>query len=371
MTDRYQRHSLIDWFDQKKLRKTRIIVVGAGAVGNEVLKNLTLLGVGHIIVFDFDKIEAHNLTRSILFRETDIGRFKADVAASACRIIDPNVDIVPMNVDFWQGLRIEQIHQADAVICCVDNYEARIRLNQLCLLTGTDLYNTGIDSRYSIAEVFPFSTNPGCACYECGLPESVYNTIQKRYSCGWLQKVSVEEKKIPTTTITSSISGAIVTSLVLNRLNDHAQAFQDSIRHFQDSISLESTVAVIPRKDMCPACELADPSVIRLTAKRFCSGDSKFPLVSDQNIEIVFSEPILIRGTCKLCHRQQEYFESVRNVNDSVTFCTLCKDQSNSTEIVERMTLKDFEKTFYGRNLPCKYIKCQIENMQIIIEMED
>ncbi len=371
MTNRYQRHGLIDWFDQNKLQAARIIVVGAGAVGNEVLKNLTLLGVGHISVFDFDKIEEHNLTRSILFRETDIGQYKADIAASACHLIDPNVNLLPLNMDFWQGLSLEQIDQADAVICCVDNYEARIRLNQLCLMTRTDFYNTGIDSRYSSAEVFPFSTNPGCACYECTLPDSAYSTIQKRYSCGWLRKVSFAEKKIPTTTITSSLSGAVVASLILNRINDHAQAFQDSVRQFQDSISLESTVSVIQRKDNCPACESVYPIDVRFTAKRFCTGVSPLPLVSGPDIEVVLSEPILIRGTCKLCQRQQEYFESVRQVNDAVTFCTICEEQSISTEIVERMPLAEFEKVFKGKNLPCKFITYQAGNRQVVVEMED
>lgn len=371
MIDRYHRHSLIDWFDQKKLQAARIIVVGAGAVGNEVLKNLTLLGVGHITVFDFDKIEEHNLTRSILFREADIGQYKAEVAASFCRLIDPNVNILPMNMDFWQALTFEKIEDSDAVVCCADNYEARMRLNQLCLLTGTDFYNTGIDSRYSSVEAFPFSTNPGCACYECALPESVYNTIQKRYSCGWLRKVSFEEKKIPTTTITSSLCGAIVASLILNRINNHAQAIQDSVRQFQDSISLESTMSVIQRKENCLSCESTDPAPVRLTARRFCNGTSPLPLATDPDVEVVLSEPILIRGTCKLCQRQQEYFESVNHVNDAVTFCSLCGEQSISTEIVDRMPLKEFEKVFLGKNLKCKFITYQAGNRQIVVELED
>ena len=60
---RYARHALIDWFDQDRLRAARIAVIGAGAVGNEVVKNLALLGVGAIEIFDFDRIERHNLTR--------------------------------------------------------------------------------------------------------------------------------------------------------------------------------------------------------------------------------------------------------------------------------------------------------------------
>lgn len=62
MTDtRYHRHNLIDWFSQDALAKIKIAVIGAGAVGNEVIKNLALLGVGEVHIFDLDKIEEHNL----------------------------------------------------------------------------------------------------------------------------------------------------------------------------------------------------------------------------------------------------------------------------------------------------------------------
>ena len=76
MNARYERHELIDWFDQERLKAATVVVVGAGAIGNEVLKNLALLGVGKLNIFDFDKIEEHNLTRSILFSVSDIGRLQ-------------------------------------------------------------------------------------------------------------------------------------------------------------------------------------------------------------------------------------------------------------------------------------------------------
>src|SRR5437763_405877 len=93
LEDRYARHRLMDWWDQKRLADAKVLVAGAGAIGNEVLKNLALLGVGHILVVDFDRVELSNLTRSVLFRDSDIGQSKARIAAERAREINPDCDI--------------------------------------------------------------------------------------------------------------------------------------------------------------------------------------------------------------------------------------------------------------------------------------
>src|SRR5437879_1836610 len=94
--DRYGRLRLIPWWRQEKLAAARVLVVGAGALGNEVLKNLALLGVGTTHVIDLDDVEPSNLSRSVLFRATDGGRPKAEVAAARAREINPEVAFVPI-----------------------------------------------------------------------------------------------------------------------------------------------------------------------------------------------------------------------------------------------------------------------------------
>jgi molybdopterin/thiamine biosynthesis adenylyltransferase len=371
MSDRYLRHGMIDWFDQAKLAATRIIVVGAGAVGNEVLKNLALLGVGHLHIIDFDRIEEHNLTKCVLFRDGDIGRTKAEAAAEACRGIDPNIKVTATCVDYWDALTLGEIAGADALLCCVDNFDARLGLNRLCRLAGTDFYNTGIDSRHAVVELYPFRTDPDCACYECNLPPSAYQAIQKRYSCGWLRKASFEERKIPTTAITSSLAGATATALLLQRLNKHPQRIEGAMRYFVDSITLGSTVSAQSPNAECPACRGDTKPESVVAAKRNCAAGATFPLADNCASEVELSEPVLLRGTCTSCGHTHEYGESVRKLTDAVTFCTTCGTASIKTEIIEHMPARDFMTTFAGRNIPVNFLTCRMHDRNIIIEMED
>src|SRR3954452_14550562 len=87
--DRFDRFRLISWWEQAKLTRAKVLVIGAGALGNEIIKNLALLGIGNLFIADLDRIENSNLSRSILFRESDNGAFKAEVAARRAKEIFP------------------------------------------------------------------------------------------------------------------------------------------------------------------------------------------------------------------------------------------------------------------------------------------
>src|SRR5262245_54229459 len=89
---RFARLEAIEWWDQELLARSHVLVIGAGALGNEVVKNLALLGVGHVVVVDMDSVETSNLSRSVLFREGDEGKAKATCAALAARGIYPGID---------------------------------------------------------------------------------------------------------------------------------------------------------------------------------------------------------------------------------------------------------------------------------------
>lgn len=112
-----------------RLAGARVVVIGEGALGNEILKDLALLGVRNVFVADRDRIENSNLSKSILFRERDCGRPKAVVAAERAAEIYPDIRVQPFagNVvhDLGQGI----YRWADVILGGLDNREARVAIN--------------------------------------------------------------------------------------------------------------------------------------------------------------------------------------------------------------------------------------------------
>jgi hypothetical protein len=251
LSDRYLRHALVEGLDQEALARARIAVVGAGAVGNEVVKNLALLGAGAIDLFDFDVVEVHNLTRSVFLREADIGTPKAAAVAARAAEVDPGVRITPIPGDAWDTLTLAGLAGYDALVAAVDNFEARLRLSQLALIAGVDLVNAGIDARHTVVERFPFSAPDLPACYECHLPASAYARVAARYSCGGLRRALHAERKMPTTAITASVAGALAVQAALgigSADTRHAQ------RVFMDTRTGASTVSALERQAGCVGC---------------------------------------------------------------------------------------------------------------------
>jgi molybdopterin/thiamine biosynthesis adenylyltransferase len=369
--ERYQRHSLVDWFDQGKLSGSSVAVIGAGAVGNEALKNLCLLGVWRIHIIDFDRIEEHNLTRTVLFKTADVGRFKAEAAAAACQQLDPNAKVTFSNSDFWHSLSFGALETYDAVLCCVDNLEARIRLNQMCLIAHVDLFNAGIDSRNISVEMYPFRTGLDCACYECWLPPGAYGTMRKRYSCGWLKRIAFEERKVPTTTITSSMAGACMTSLFLQRKCEHPNRLNGSKKLALDTVTLASSVVSIGRFDVCPACSRFQPDCHRFSAKRFSVAKDVAQLGSDRSFTIFLSEPVILDCECKQCGRKIDVFDLASKFDERLSECERCKQRSNVPQIVDSLSYQDLSTVFAGKPLPVKFLYFNHNDKQFMLELED
>lgn len=208
--DRYSRLELIPWWDQNVLSNAKAFVAGCGALGNEIIKNLAMLGIGNIFIADMDNVELSNLTRSVLFRKEDFGKSKSETACK--RALEINNEI---NVKFYNGnifnIGEGEFRNFDIVIGGLDNREARLYINRICRKISKPWIDGAIESLSGIARMFV----PDGACYECTMSETDYKILNKRKSCMMLGIDEIMEGKIPTTpTIASVIAGIQVQEAV-------------------------------------------------------------------------------------------------------------------------------------------------------------
>lgn len=199
--------TLLSWFKQDKVKKAKILVVGAGALGNEVIKNLALFGVGTIYVCDFDRIELSNLTRSILFREEDARNhaYKAEVVAKRAMEINPQIKVFPIIGNLFSEVGLGIYKDADVVIGCLDSRIARYLLNRLCMRVGKTWIDGSIENLTGVVKIY----TPGTNCYECNLSREEFNHIMLRTGCADVVRTQTSAGRVATTPISASIVGAM------------------------------------------------------------------------------------------------------------------------------------------------------------------
>jgi adenylyltransferase/sulfurtransferase len=201
---RYHRQELITWWDQDRLRASRVLVVGAGALGNEIAKNLALVGIGHIEIVDMDTIEHSNLARCVFFRETDEGANKAVVLAREISALNTEVGVVAYDLPV-QRLGIGFLQGFDLVIGALDNREARAWVNQSCRKLGKTWIDGAIEGLRGVARVFA----PVGPCYMCTLGENDFTQMSHRKSCALLAPDEILSGKTPTNATTAAVIAAI------------------------------------------------------------------------------------------------------------------------------------------------------------------
>ena len=196
-----------NYFKKEILESAQIMVVGCGALGNEVLKNLALMKVGNIIIVDFDNVETENLKRSVLFSEIEdsVGKPKVEVATQAIKKINPEANLIAINGDISADVGLGLIKEMDIVIGCVDNRWARYCINRLCMRAGVPWIDGGISELEGSVRLF----EPGKNCYACTLSNEDISEMKQRFSCAGNIRRALKTESAPTTSLIASIIGAV------------------------------------------------------------------------------------------------------------------------------------------------------------------
>ena len=320
--DRFARFRLISWWDQERLAGARVVVMGAGALGNEILKDLALLGVGRVFVADRDHVENSNLSRSILFRPRDCGRPKAEVAAERAVEVYPGLRIQPFvgNVVYDLGLGIYR--WADVILGGLDNREARVAINLAAARAGKVWIDGAIERLDGVAPVFDPATGP---CYECTMGENDWKMLEARRSCALLSRGEMEQGKVPTTPTTAAIVAGVQVQEAVKYL--HGLDVIAGAGFLFDGTHHQSYLVHYTRKEDCPAHDADDPvEVLPWGVGTTRVGDLLERVRSDLGpVAVIETGRDLLESLhCAACDEDEPVFASLGRVTEAQGRCPRC-----------------------------------------------
>lgn len=336
----------------KMIKNVRILVVGAGAGGNEVLKNLLLMGFGNITIVDFDHVEDSNLSRTTLFRKEDIGKSKALVAAKRLTEMalheSPNIRGIHGNLMTDIGKHIFWEH--DIVICCVDTQKARAYINDWCVRSNTPFFEMGfsgfdVDVSFWVPEgdiiqkdgqiiknlpsndgYFPELKGkfPVCLREDIGLGDFE----EKRNSCSGYKVKDVNLSKIPTIQVAAAMAGVLVATELIKYLDG-----KETIRNKMLMFYGRRCVMDIISYKRNPQCKIHEETINEIipipvtsntTIKEFLE---KIAQHYKAGVFLYLPEPYIVSGKCHICGKEIIYNKRHSQFWDDERWCEECREK--------------------------------------------
>lgn len=168
---RYSRHLILPQLGEEgqlRLKRSSVLVVGAGGLGSPALLYLAAAGVGRIGIVDFDAVDVTNLHRQVLYGVADVGKPKLDAASARLRDLNPFVELVTHATRLTSANALEIIGAYDVILDGTDNFATRYLVNDACVLSGKPNVYGSIFRFEGQVSVFNAGDGP---CYRCLYPE--------------------------------------------------------------------------------------------------------------------------------------------------------------------------------------------------------
>jgi adenylyltransferase/sulfurtransferase len=165
---RYSRQIMISEIGlegQEKLKKAKVLVVGAGGLGCPVLQYLAAAGIGKIGIVEFDKVDESNLQRQVLYGSLDVGKLKAIIAKNWLVHLNSLVEFEIYNLRLDATNASGIIKQFDIVVDATDNFEVRYIINDTCIILNKPMVHGAIFKFEGQVSVFNFNGGPTYRCY--------------------------------------------------------------------------------------------------------------------------------------------------------------------------------------------------------------
>ncbi len=236
---RYSRHIFLKEIGKKgqlKLKKSTIIVIGAGGLGSPLLLYLTAAGIGKIKVIDYDIVSLTNLQRQILYRMEDVGRLKSEVALDQLIKLNPEISIEFTSERLTPKNAYNIIDKVDLVVDGSDNFATRFLVNDVCYFKKIPLITGGVLQFYGmVMGIIPQET----PCYRC-LFERPPEYVENCSTVGVLGPVV-------------GVIGTIMATEVIKFLLGLTPNIMGNLLRYE-SLSLEFRIHPLPQNESCSIC---------------------------------------------------------------------------------------------------------------------
>jgi molybdopterin/thiamine biosynthesis adenylyltransferase/rhodanese-related sulfurtransferase len=167
---RYSRHFLLNQVGdkgQRRLLRSKALLIGAGGLGSPTALYLAAAGVGTLGLMDGDTVDITNLQRQILHTTADIGKPKVESGTRTLKALNPDINVIPLPMRITVDNVMDVIKDYDLVIDGSDNFETRYLVNDACYLAGKTNVHGSIFQFEGMATVFAPNQGP---CYRCLYP---------------------------------------------------------------------------------------------------------------------------------------------------------------------------------------------------------
>jgi molybdopterin/thiamine biosynthesis adenylyltransferase len=246
--DRFDRSRRVGWLDLDSVFRSRVLMLGAGALGNEVAKCLALSGFRRVTVVDMDHVVGSNLNRCLFFSQEDAeaGSSKAEVVARGVERLSPEARaravvgrLEDLPDGFYDGF--------DIVLGCLDNIGARIHANSRAYQAGKPYIDGGMEG---LAGKVMVCLPPDGPCIQCGMNRSHAKVAGLRFSCTG-KGVVFHEPRLAAEITTTSIVSAVMVRECLKVVSGRRDTVLNNAFHYDGlrNVSEEMEVPLDPR---CP-----------------------------------------------------------------------------------------------------------------------
>tara|TARA_X000000950_G_scaffold286106_1_gene394005 strand:+ start:1138 stop:1890 length:753 start_codon:yes stop_codon:yes gene_type:complete len=223
---------------QLKIFKSKILIIGCGGLGSVASTYLAMSGVKKMGLVDMDKVELSNISRQLLFYESDVGKYKVDVLKEKLNRTNPETGITTFKQKFSKKNSCEILNGYKIILDCTDNFAAKYLINDQChknrkILISAALFNFEL-------QLFAFkSWSKGLPCYRCIFP----NKSRESANCSNMGILST----------VAGIGGILQANLALNIILHNSKKFYKNFYLF-NAISNENRLIRIDKDKKCRVC---------------------------------------------------------------------------------------------------------------------